>query len=465
MKILSPLRDRDFALLWIGLTISLIGDGIYLVAIAWQAYEISNTPSALAIVGLAWSLGLALFLLTGGVISDRFDRRRVMIAADIVRAAVLVLMGVLASLGALEIWHMVVMVLIYAGGEAFFGPALGALVPDILEREQLVQASALEQLVRQACRRLIGPALGGLIVAVVGPGDAFLIDAGTFLLSATAIALMRTRSAGSRTAGSTIRREMVEGLRYVRERRWLWVTFLASSLAMLAFFGPMEVLLPYIVKNELDGGAGDFGLVLAADGAGAILASIVIGQRELPRRYLTVIYVSWAGATLPLVGYALASSVWQLMILSAMYGALITIGLVIWITLQQTRVPSSMLGRVHSVDWFTSVGLAPLSFALTAPAASLLGVKTTLILAGVVPTITMIVLYTAFHMRREQPPIEARDALLLTPQEGALDASIAARTALEPTYDGRGAADSAGVASGPVSGAADAPPPGAGERS
>ncbi len=385
-----------------------------------------------------------------------------MIIADVVRAAVLVVMGVLATTGALEIWHMVALVLVYAGGEAFFGPALGALVPDILEREQLVQASALEQLVRQACRRLIGPALGGLIVALVGPGDAFLIDAGTFLVSAAAIALIRTRSSGKRTAGSTIRHEMADGLRYVAQRRWLWVTFLASSLAMLAFFGPVEVLLPYVVKNELDGGAGDFGLVIAADGAGAILASIVIGQRELPKRYLTVIYASWAGATLPLVGYALASSVWQLMILSAMYGALITIGLVIWITLQQTRVPSEMLGRVHSVDWFTSVGLAPVSFALTAPAASLFGVKTTLIIAGVVPTITMIVLYTAFRMRREETPVDGPETVLLTPREGALDAPAPGRPPSEAPYDVPGAADSAGVPAEPSPGAPLAPSDGSG---
>ena len=383
MKILRPLRDRDFALLWAGLTVSLIGDGIYLVAIAWQAYDISNTPSALAVVGLAWSVGLTLFLLTGGVFSDRMDRRRVMIAADLVRAAVLTLMGVLAIRGELEIWHMVVLVLFYAGGEAFFGPALSALVPDVLKGEQLVQASALEQLIRQSCRLLIGPAIGGLLVAAVGAGDAFLFDAATFVVSATAITLMRTRPGPRRPSGSTVRDEMVVGLQYVRDKRWLWVTFLASSLAMLLFFGPAQVLLPYIVRTELHGDAGDFGLVLAADGAGSMLASILVARRNLPRHYLTVLYGCWASCTLPLVGYAVASSVWQLMILSALLGAMITIGLIIFVTLQNTRVPGDMRGRIRSVDLFTSTALAPLSFALTGPATALLGVQTTLILAGV----------------------------------------------------------------------------------
>lgn len=405
MKIFSPLRDRDFALLWAGLTISLIGDGIYLVAIAWQAYDISNTPSALAIVGVAWSIGLTLFLLTGGVVSDRFDRRRVMIAADLVRAAVLVVMAALALSGALEIWHMVVLVLFYAGGEAFFGPALGALIPDVVNDEQLVQASALEQFVRQTCKRLIGPAIGGLIVAVVGPGTAFLVDAGTFLVSAAAIALIRTRPVRTRTEGSTVRGDMLDGLRYVREHRWLWVTFTISSVTMLLFFGPAEVLLPYIVRNELDGDAGAFGLVLAADGAGSILASIALGRRRLPRRYLTILYACWGVGTLPLVGYAVATELWQLMILSALFGAMITIGLIIFITLQNTRVPAEMRGRIHSVDLFTSTGLAPLSFALTGPAAALLGVDTTLIIAGIAPAVLILVLFIVFRIGREQIPV------------------------------------------------------------
>jgi DHA3 family tetracycline resistance protein-like MFS transporter len=300
---------------------------------------------------------------------------------------------------------MVAIVLVYAAGEAFFGPAFSALVPVVLPKESLVQASALEQFVRQSCRRMIGPALGGIIVALVGPGDAFLIDAGTFAVSACAIALMTTSSPGHGGAGSTIRSEMAEGLRYVTSHRWIWVTLLAASLATLVFFGPVEVLLPYLIRNELDGGAGDFGLVLAADGAGSILASIAVGQRGLPRRYLTVLYAAWAGATLPLVGYAVAESVWQLMLLSAMFGALVTIGLVIWVTLQQTRVPGEMLGRVRSVDWFTSVGLAPVSFALTAPAAELLGVHTTLVLAGLVPAAMTVLLFLVFGLRHEQPPL------------------------------------------------------------
>ncbi len=406
MRILRPLRERDFAFLWGGLTVSLIGDGIYLVAVAWQVYDLSNMPSALAIVGLAWSAGMALFLLTGGVVSDRFERRRVMIAADLLRAAALTLIGVLAVTGSLELWHLVALVVVYAAGEAFFGPALGALVPDILPADLLVEANSLEQFVRQTCRLMIGPAIGGVVVALAGAGDAFLIDAGTFLVSALMIALIRTRSRTTRVSGSTLSGELRDGIAYVRSQRFIWVTLVASAIAMLMFFGPVQVLLPYLIRNELGGGAGSFGLVLAADGIGAIVASLVMSQRgRLPRRYLTLMFGAWALATLPIAGYALGDAEWQLMILSCVHGALMTVGLVVWGTLMQTRVPGAMRGRVHSVDWFVSIGLAPVSFALTGPVSSALGVDTTLIIAGVVPAVSTILLFIAFRLWREETPL------------------------------------------------------------
>jgi MFS family permease len=170
VKLLRPLRERDFALLWTGMTVSLLGDGIFLVAEAWQVYEIDNDPVALSLVGLAWTGGMTAFLLTGGIVSDRVERRKVLIAADLVRALVLAATGVLSLAGVLEIWHLVALAVLYGAGEAFFGPAFGALVPEIVAPHHLVEANSLDQLVRQACERLLGPAVGGLVVAAIGPG-------------------------------------------------------------------------------------------------------------------------------------------------------------------------------------------------------------------------------------------------------------------------------------------------------
>ena len=137
VRILTPLRHRDFRYLWVGMTASLLGDGIFYVALAWQAYELSNTPSALSTIGVAMTIPHVVFLLAGGVVSDRFDRRRVMMAADALRALAVGVMGLLALTGGLQQWHMLVLAGVFGAGTAFFGPAFDAIVPGLVPDEEL----------------------------------------------------------------------------------------------------------------------------------------------------------------------------------------------------------------------------------------------------------------------------------------------------------------------------------------
>jgi len=402
VKLLQPLRERDFALLWTGMTVSLLGDGIFIVAEAWQVYDIHNDPVALSLVGLAWTGGMTAFLLTGGIVSDRLERRRVMIAADIVRALVVGVTAVLSLAGVLEIWHLVLLAVLYGAGEAFFGPAFGALIPDVVAPHELVEANSLDQLVRQACERLIGPAIGGLVVAAIGAGGAFLVDAGTFLVSAACIWALRVRSLPVASSEDPDRGGLREGMRFVRSQPWLWSTLIAASLSLLLFLGPLEVLLPFVIRNDLDAGAGGYGAVLAAAGAGSVLMSLVVSQRGPPRRYLTFAYATWTFSTVAFVGWAVGTTLWQFMAFAVVFGALETAGMVVWGTLMSSRVPSDLRGRVHSLDWFVSIGLTPVSFALTGPLSKGIGVDATLILAGVVPMVVCVVLYFAANLRRDE---------------------------------------------------------------
>jgi DHA3 family tetracycline resistance protein-like MFS transporter len=177
---------------------------------------------------------------------------------------------------------------------------------------------------------------------------------------------------------------MREGLAFIRGRVWLWGTLASAAVAYLVFLGPSEVLLPYLVKNELHASARDLGLVFAAGGVGAVGAAIWMGQRGHPRRDVTLMYATWTLATVAIAGYGLAAAAWQLMLACLIFNALETAGTVVWATIKQRHVPSSMLGRVSSLDWMISIGLLPISFALTAPVAGLLGVRATLIGAGLV---------------------------------------------------------------------------------
>lgn len=380
----APLAIRDFALLFAGMSVSLLGDGIYVVAIAWQVYELSNAATALSVVGVAWTLPLVLFVVLGGVVSDRVERRKVMIAADLVRFVGIGALGVLSIAGWLELWHVIALVAVYGTGEAFFGPAFGAIIPQIVPRDQLVHANSLEQVVQPLTYRLAGPALGGALIAAIGPGGAFLVDAATFLVSAAMLALMRPRPIPAGEArGRSVRDDVREGWRFVRSRTWLWGTLVAASITMLVFWGPYEVLIPYVIKNSLEGGAGALGLVFAAGGVGSVLAALAIGQRGLPSRHMTFMYVTWAAGAFGIAGYGIVSAIWQAMVVSLVIGALDTAGLIVWGTLLHRLVPLPLLGRVQSFDWLVSVSLVPVSFAITGPIAAIAGAEATLIGAGV----------------------------------------------------------------------------------
>jgi len=233
---------------------------------------------------------------------------------------------------------------------------------------------------------LAGPAIGGLTVAALGAGAAFALNAGSFVVSALAISLMSGRLRADRTEEEPTSplADLREGLRFVRAHAWLWGTLLGAAISLLAFWGPIEVLVPFRIKNDLGGDAADFGLVLAAGGVGAILAAVVMAQLGLPRKHMTFMYVAWAIGCLGIAGLAFATALWQAMASSFVQQALFASGLVVWGTLIQTLVPSRLLGRVTSLDWLVSTSLVPISFALTGPVAAAIGAEATLAGAGVI---------------------------------------------------------------------------------
>jgi len=362
---------------------SLVGDGVFLVAVAWQVYTLSNHPSALAVVGLAVALPQVALLLFGGVLSDRLDRRRLMVGADVARGLAVAGIGALSVTGTLTLPALAALAAVYGGATAFFGPAFDAIVPDLVPSEELPGANSLDQLVRPTALRLLGPALGGLLIAASGVGVAFFVDAATFAVSVFAVLRMTSRHvANANEEGASPIRDIRAGFRFVRSHVWLWGTFGAAAIAYLLFMGPVEVLLPYVVKNQLREGAAILGVVFAMGGLGAIAGAIVVGHRGMPRRHITFMFVAWTLATLAVAGYGLARLPWQVMAASFAFNALETAGTIVWATTKQRSVPARMLGRVSSLDWFISIGLLPISFALTAPVAAAIGVRTTLVGAG-----------------------------------------------------------------------------------
>jgi hypothetical protein len=253
----------------------------------------------------------------------------------------------------------------------------------VVEEERLVEVNGFMVASRNVASRIAGPAVGGAIVGLVGAGGGFAVDAGTFALSLACVAAMRAREPRAAPTSSAVS-DLREGFAYVRAHAWLWATLLAAAIALLAFYGPSEVLVPYVVKNRFHSGAEGFGLFLAALGLGWAVGATWVGRRPLGRRPVATMYHWWGWGSLPLCLYGVAAHTWQLALLGFALGVPMSVGFVIWTTLMQVRVPRTLRGRVSSVDWFVSIGLTPLSFALTAPVAAAIGIDWTFVAAGAV---------------------------------------------------------------------------------
>ncbi len=391
IRVLQPLAVRDYALLTGGSLISQLGDGFFYVALAWQVYQISNVPTALSLVGLAWTLPLIIFVLIGGVFSDRYDRRWLMVGADLVRAAAIGLIGILSVTGVIELWHVVALIAFVGLGDAFFNPASTAIVPDLLPEDQLPSANALQGMLRPLTIRLIGPAIGGFTVAGIGPGAAFVADGASFLLSAAAVLAITARPRRE-VADHGLRQTIVEvreGMAFVRATPWIWATLVSAMLSLLVFVGPEQVLLPFLVKNRLGLNADALGAIFAVGGVGSILTALTLGQFGQPRRRVTVMYASWSLGVLLIAGFGLMTELWHALVLSAIGASLFELGAIIWTTMLQQLVPRELLGRVSSLDWLVSAGLVPVSYALTGPVAGAIGPERTLVVAGTAGAVLM----------------------------------------------------------------------------
>ncbi len=400
MKVLSAilrlLRVRDFALLWLGLTISLFGDGIYIVAVAWQVYKLSSSPAALGVVGIAFLVPQVTFAVVGGVITDRMDRRLVLIGGSLMSGLSIGLIGLLAQVQALQLWEIVALVLVYGASQAFYLPASMALLLTRVPADLLPQANAAQQFVMPIAMNLAGPALGGAIIALWGTGSAFAIDALTFGVAAVAVAFLSGAPAakheeeeGEHAGGLSMLRDAGRAASYVRSQPWLWGSMVAAAIANLSLAGPVQVLFPYVIRFQLHSGPAELGLVFGWGGAGAIVAAILVGWHGLPGRAVPLLIGVWAVAVLAVAPAALAAAPWQVMALNFVIQGGLAYGNTLFMTLLGVRVPGQMLGRVSSFDMMVSFSLMPLSFALTGPLAALIGTRTLLLVAGVAASVVV----------------------------------------------------------------------------
>jgi MFS family permease len=384
MRPVPVLRHRDFRLLFWGQAVSVLGDALFPVALAFAVLDgLHGSPAQLGLVLAAQVLPMTFLVLVAGVWADRVSRRRLMLISDVGRGAVQATIAVLLLTGSAELWHLIALVAVYGGFEACFRPAAGGLIPALVGAGELQQANSLIGLA-QNVGTVLGPALAGVLIVVLSPGAAVAIDAATFVVSAGFLLALRepARAPHPHDHVPNFLAELKGGIAEVRSRRWI-VAFMPAFSAYHFIALPCVLALGAVLADrELDG-AGSWAVIVSAFGAGTIAGS-VIGLRWKPRRPMQAAAIAFVGAGCQPAIIALAGSTVAIAVFEAVAGIAVAIGFAQWETTLGRLIPATALSRVTSLDWFTTVGLMPLGYAVAGPLAQAVGLHETMIGASVI---------------------------------------------------------------------------------
>ena len=317
---------------------------------------------------MAEGLAMLATLLIGGALADRYERRKLMIVSDVARLGVVGALAATDATGNLTFPLLIAFAVGVGLGDGFFHPAFGGIVPLVVEKPYLASANAMIGISRQLSF-MIGPALAAGLYALTGSATVFAFDAASFAVSLGLLWLARPRAIEPEPGEGTLK-EIVSGARYVASVPWLWVTILLAALVLMLVMAPYQALLPQLVKDNFGLGVGAYGLIFTFQAAGMVLGTIIFGQTN-PRRHRVVLtYVAWAINDACTILFALSHQYEIALALVFLRGALIAYGIGIWETVLMELVPENKLSRVISLDFFGSLGLTPVGYALAAVLAS-----------------------------------------------------------------------------------------------
>jgi hypothetical protein len=363
------LRERGFRRFYSGYVTSLLGTAMSPVAVAFAVLDRGGTAADLGYVFAAGIMPQVAFMLGGGVIADRFGRRRAMLSADVGRCCAQAAFAAALFLGHPRIWVFILLAVVRGTGDAFFGPALSGLTVQIASPGELGNANALLA-VAQSATRVAGPVLAGILVAVAGPAVVIACDAASYGASVLALALLELPAAPQPAARSMLA-DLAEGWTEFRSRGWLVVTTVQFTLFNLITWGPFLVLGPVLSKQYL-GGAGAWGAVMAAYGGGAVAGGLLaLGRR--PRRPFVVGTITTFGYAVPGALLAVHSAAAVVAVGALVAGIGSGLGTAFETTAIQQQVPAGALSRVSAFQTVTAFAFGPLAFAAAGPVAGVVG--------------------------------------------------------------------------------------------
>jgi len=377
------LAEPGFRLFFAGYAVSLLGTAMATTALIFAVLGSGGTPADLGFVFSAAVVPQVLFMLGGGVLADRIGRRRVMLGTDAGRLIVQASLAIVLFAGRAPAWLFIAASALRATGDAFFGPALGGLPPDLVPARRLADASALLS-VAQSAAAIAGPALAGLLIAVTSPATVIAVDAATFAVSLVTLALLRVPPA--RRSAVSPWRDLADGWAQFRGHTWLWVTTLQFALFNLFTWAPYLLLGPILARQYL-GGAQAWGIIVSAGAAGSVLSGLAIAGRR-PRRPIMVAVTGTFGYAAPCLALALHAPLYLVAAGAATAGVATTVFGAYETAIMQQTIPHRMLSRATAFQLTGAYALGSLGYAVIGPVAAVAGAGTLLGIAAAYATVS-----------------------------------------------------------------------------
>lgn len=373
----SPMKRvlaiRDFLLLWIGQSTSLLGDQFHFIALSWLVLKMTGDPLALGAVMAIGGIPRAIFTLIGGAITDRISPRQVMLISDAVRLLLSALLAVQVLTGTLQVWMIYVYSLVTGIVSGAFQPASMSITPHLVPSEDLQAGNSLMQGSMQLIG-FVGPAAAGAMIALfpdekVGVASAMAFDAFTFIVSVTTLWMMKAGSeviAAQKTGSTSILQSVRDGIAFMFKDPALRALFILIAVANFAFGGPVIVGVPYLANTRFVEGAAAFGLIIAGYAGGNFLGILLSGALpKLSQKLMKVFLIAmFAAFGLGLGALAWINITWTAVADMFIMGILNGYLGIILITGLQRSTPKEMLGRLMSMVLLANLGLVPLSQAI-----------------------------------------------------------------------------------------------------
>ncbi len=379
---IRALRSRHYRLFVAGQLISLVGTWMQMVAQSWLIYRMTGSAALLGLLGFAGQIPVFVLAPLGGVIADRVSRHRVLVTTQTTMMALAAALAGLTLSGHVRVWHLFALASLLGVANAFDIPARQAFVIEMVEREDLMNAIALNSSMVNGAR-VVGPAVAGVVVAAVGEGWCFFLNAVSYVAVIGALLLMRLprrpRAAHQVSAWASIVEGFVFSWQTAPVRALLLLLGLVSLMGM-----PYSVLMPIFADRILTGGPNAYGLLMSASGVGALAGAATLTVRRHIRGLGRWVALSAAGFGVSLIAFSLSRSLWLSALLLVPAGFCMMVEMAASNTLIQAMVPDRLRGRVMAVYSMMFMGMAPLGALIAGALAAPLGAPATVAIGGMV---------------------------------------------------------------------------------